>query len=213
MLSTKMHYAKGELRYSPPLMAHLPPITVFDIETTGLDPSRGHRIIEIAGVRLENGIIQPENSFVSFVNPEREIPLEARQVNKISDVDVKSAPLIDEVLPKFLDYAKGTILVAHNAEFDYGFLMNEKQFCWGYIDLPECFCTMRLSQSIYPTEFRHNLDVLVKKFGLTVEGDRHRALADTVVTAQALLKLLEAGNINSLDELKKKAALKRFVTK
>jgi DNA polymerase III epsilon subunit family exonuclease len=194
-------------------MAQLPPITVFDIETTGLDPARGHRMIEIAGVRIENGVILEEQSFVSFVNPERDIPLEARQVNKISDDDVKSAPLIDEVLPKFLEFAKGTLLFAHNAEFDYGFLMNEKQFCWGYIDLPECFCTMRLSQSIYPTEFRHNLDVLVKKFGLTVEGDRHRALADTVVTAQALLKLLEAGNINSLDELKKKAALKRFVTK
>ena len=194
-------------------MAQLPPITVFDIETTGLDPARGHRMIEIAGVRIENGVILEEQSFVSFVNPERDIPLEARQVNKIADEDVKSAPLVDEVLPKFLEFAKGTLLFAHNAEFDYGFLMNEKQFCWGYVDLPECFCTMRLSQSIYPTEFRHNLDVLIKKFNLQAPTDRHRALADTVVTAQALLKLLEAGNIHSLDELKKRAALRRFATK
>lgn len=194
-------------------MSQLPPITVFDIETTGLDPARGHRIIEIAGVRIENGAIQEENSFVSFVNPERSIPLEARQVNKISDDDVKSAPLIDEVLPKFLNFARGSLLFAHNAEFDYGFLAHEKQFCWGYVDLPECFCTMRLSQSIFSTEFRHNLDVLIKKFNLQAPPDRHRALADTIVTAQALLKLLETGHIQSIDELKKRAALRRFVIK
>lgn len=189
-------------------MAHLPPITVFDIETTGLDPNRGHRIIEIAGVKIENGIIKQETAFTSFVNPERDIPAESRQIHKITDEQVRSAPSIDEVLPKFLEFAQGSLLVAHNAEFDYGFLEVEKESCWGYIDLPECFCTMRLSQSIFPREFRHNLDVLVKKFDLKVPGDRHRALADALVTAEALLKLLEVGNVSSMDEFKKRAAIR-----
>src|SRR3712207_4630189 len=98
-------------------MTPLPPLTVFDLETTGLDPKKGHRIIEIAGVRMEDGKIQEDKTFSSFVNPERDIPFEARQVNKISEDDVKSAPLIDQVLPKFLEFAQGTILVAHNAAF------------------------------------------------------------------------------------------------
>jgi DNA polymerase-3 subunit epsilon len=117
-----------------------------------------------------------------MVNPEREIPFEARQVNKISDEDVKNAPTIDAVLPQFLEFAKGSLLFAHNAAFDFGFLDSEKQYCWGYVDLPECHCTMRLSQSLYPTEFRHSLDVLSKKFSLTVmPGMRHRALADAIL--------------------------------
>jgi DNA polymerase-3 subunit alpha (Gram-positive type) len=98
----------------------LPPLTVFDIETTGLDPLRGHRIIELAGVRLENGKISEEQVFSTFVNPEREIPWDARQVNKISDEDVKNAPTIDLVLPQFLEFSKGTLLFAHNASFDMG---------------------------------------------------------------------------------------------
>lgn len=189
-------------------MSHLPPLTIFDIETTGLDPNRGHRIIEIAGVRMEEGKILAESAFCSFVNPERDIPFEARQVNKITDEDVRNAPSIDEVLPRFLEFSKGSILVAHNAEFDFGFLEVEKQFCWGYIDLPECLCTMRLSQSIFPKEFRHNLDVLIKKFELQSPVDRHRALGDVLVTAEALLKLLEVGHVQSLDELRRRAALR-----
>ncbi len=194
-------------------MPTLPPITVFDLETTGLDPRKGHRIIEIAAVRVENGEIQRETGFVSFVNPERDIPWEARQVNKISDEEVKTAPTIDTVLPQFLEFAKGSVLIAHNAAFDTGFLEVEKQYCWGYTDLPECLCTMRLSQSLYPTEFRHSLDVICRKFGLTMPSMRHRALADAILAAEALLKMLAAGNISSIEMLRKKASLKQLTSR
>jgi DNA polymerase III subunit epsilon len=145
----------------------LPPLTVFDVETTGLDPLKGHRIIEIAGVRIENGEIDETKSFVSLVNPERDIPWEARQVNKIADEDVRSAPGIEEVLPKFLEFAAGTTLVAHNAQFDMGFLAREKTFCWGFVDLPDCLCTMRLSRTLFPQEFGHSLDVIGRRLGLS----------------------------------------------
>lgn len=190
-------------------MPHLPPLTVFDIETTGLDPRMGHRIIEIAGVRIENGVIS-DQSFSSFVNPERDIPAEARQVHKISDEDVKGASGIEEVLPKFLEFATGSILVAHNASFDYGFLEVSKDMCWGYIDLPECLCTMRLSQSLYPKDFRHNLDIVAKKFGLESPSNRHRAFDDALLTAKALLKMLDEGHIQSIDELRRRAGLKQL---
>ncbi|MFA6039841.1 MAG: 3'-5' exonuclease [Candidatus Peribacteraceae bacterium] len=189
----------------------LPPITVFDLETTGLEPRKGHRIIEIAGVRMEGGKILEEVSFAAFVNPEREIPWEAKRVNNISDEDVKDAPTIDAVLPRFLEFAKGSVLIAHNAAFDAGFLEVEKEYCWGFVELPEILCTMRLSQSLFPTEFRHNLDVLARKFSLPPAEQRHRALADALLAAQALQKMLEAGNIQSLEKLRKLASIRQLV--
>lgn len=185
----------------------LPPLTVFDTETTGLDPRKSHRIVEIAGVRIENGIILEERTFTTFVNPERDIPWEAKQINKINDSDVANAPTIMTVLPEFLEFARGSILVAHNAQFDMGFLECEKEFCWGYIELPECLCTMRLSQSLYPTAFRHNLDVLTERFKLPPPIDRHRALPDVIQTAKILLRMLDEGKIQSMDELRRRAGL------
>jgi DNA polymerase-3 subunit epsilon len=185
----------------------LPPITIFDTETTGLDPKKGHRVVEIAGIRIENGVIDESKTFVSLVNPERPIPWETRQIHKIGDEDVKDAPTIMTVLPQFLEFAQGTVLLAHNANFDLGFLQCEKEFCWGYVELPEILCTMRLSQNLYPTAFRHNLDTLCEKFGLTIPPDRHRALTDVILTGQVLLKMLESAHIQSLDELRRKAAL------
>ncbi|MBI1812536.1 3'-5' exonuclease [Candidatus Peregrinibacteria bacterium] len=192
-------------------MAGLPPLTVFDVETTGLDPKRGHRIVEIAAMRFEGGSPLADQTFATFVNPERTIPFEARQVNTISDVDVESAPTIDVVLPQFLTFAEGSLLIAHNASFDYGFLEVEKQFCWGYVDLPECFCTLRLAQNLYPGDFRHNLDALCQKFKFTMPATRHRALADVILTAQALERMITDGHIRSLDELRRRGSIRQMV--
>jgi len=185
----------------------LPPLTVFDVETTGLDPQKGHRIVEIAGVRVENGKILEDGAFSSFVNPERSIPWEAAQVNHIVEKDLVDAPTIMTVLPEFLAFARGSILVAHNAQFDMGFLAMEKEFCWGYVDLPEALCTMRLSQSLFPTAFRHNLDALSERLQEPLPTDRHRALPDVIQTAKLLLKMLDHGKIQSMDELRKRAGL------
>lgn len=185
----------------------LPPLTVFDVETTGLDPRKGHRIIEIAGIRIENGMVDETKTFVSLVNPERPIPWEARQVNKISDDDVRMAPSIEEVLPKFLAFAEGTILVAHNAAFDMGFLTCEKEMCWGYLDLPECLCTMRLSRTLYAREFGHSLDAVARRLNLTLPQARHRALPDVLLTAHVLLKMIEQGDLRSIDEIRSISSL------
>lgn len=188
-------------------MTPLPPITVFDVETTGLDASKGHRIIEIAGIRIENGSVDETKSFVSLVNPERSIPWEAKQVNKISDDDVRMAPGIEEVLPKFLDFAAGSVLLAHNAGFDLSFLSAEKELCWGYIDLPECFCTMRLSRALFPGEFGHSLDAVARRLQLTIPSARHRALPDVILTAHAFLKMAELAEVSSLPRLRSLAGL------
>lgn len=187
----------------------LPPLTVFDLETTGLDPRKGHRIVEIAGVRIEGGNILESSAFSSFVNPERDIPWEAKRVNNINDEDVAGAPTIMTVLPQFLDFAKGSVLMAHNASFDKSFLESEKDFCWGFVDLPEILCTMRLSQSLYPTAFRHNLDALGERFGMAIVDGRHRALPDVLRTANILLKMIDQGKIQSMEELRRRASLEQ----
>lgn len=192
-------------------MSALPSFTVFDTETTGLDPRKGDKIIEIAGIRVEDGVICEDKTFVELVNPERTIPWEAKQVNKIDDADVAGAPTIDQVLPQFLDFAQGSILVAHNADFDMGFLDVEKDLCWGYVNIPECICTMRLSRTLYPSEFRHTLDAVAARHGIAMPEDRHRALPDVIMTAQALLKMVEAGGVTSIDQLRKMAGKPRLV--
>lgn len=194
-------------------MPALPSITIFDLETTGLDARKGHKIIEIAGLRIDNGIIDETKSFISLVNPERDIPWEAMRVNKITDEEVKNAPTIDQVLPQFLEFAQGSILLAHNAAFDMSFLEVEKELCWGYIDLPECLCSMRLSQSLYPREFGHSLDAVSRRLNLLIPSARHRALPDVILTAQALMKMTEKHNIGSMDELRKKAGWKIMAKK
>lgn len=157
---------------------------------------------------MENGDISHEHPFVTFVNPERDIPWDARRVNKISDEDVRSAPTVDLVLPRFLEFAKGSLLAAHNAQFDYGFLEAEKQYCWGYTDLPDCLCTLTLSRNLYPTAFGHSLDAVCRRFNLEMPVMRHRALADALLTAQALLRMLKDGKIRSMEELKRQAGMK-----
>ncbi len=185
----------------------LPTLTVFDVETTGLDPKKGHRVVEIAAVRVEDGRILEESAFSTFVNPERAIPWEVKQINHVEDSMVADAPTIMTVLPQFLEFAKGSTLVAHNAAFDMGFLEVEKEACWGYVELPECLCTMKLSQSLYPTAFRHNLDTLCEKFQLQMPANRHRALPDVLLTAQALLRMLDGAKILSMDELRRRASV------
>ena len=192
-------------------MSQLPSFTVFDTETTGLDPRKGDKIIEIAGVRIEDGVIREDLSFVKYVNPERSIPWEAKRVNHIEDSDVAGAQTIDQVLPQFLEFAKGSILVAHNCDFDMNFLLTEKELCWGYIEMPECLCTMRLSRCLYPGEFRHNLDSLAARLSIPMPKDRHRAMPDVLMTAQALLKMIEDNNINTPEQLRKLAGKQRMV--
>ncbi len=180
--------------------------TVFDVETTGLSALSGDRIVEIGAVRIEGGEIRSASPFLSLVNPQRAIPWEARSVNGITEEELTHAPTIDTVLPQFLEFAQNSILVAHNAEFDMGFLHAEKEMCWGYIDIPECLCTLTLSRTVSPHEYRHNLDAVATRLGIVLPQEgRHRALPDVLLTAQVFLKLLERGQIRSLPELKSKA--------
>lgn len=95
---------------------------VFDIETTGFN-SVNDRIIEIGAVRVVEGEIK--ETFSEFVNPERPIPYKITQLTTITDDMVKDAGTIEEILPQFLKFCEGSVLVAHNAGFDTGFILRK----------------------------------------------------------------------------------------
>jgi DNA polymerase III epsilon subunit family exonuclease len=184
--------------------------TFFDLETTGLSP-QNCKVVEIAGVRIENGVVQESQTFSQLIYPECVIPPDVQRINNISNEDVAGQPTIDEVLPGFLEFSEGSILVAHNASFDMGFLEVEKQHCWGYIDLPECLCTLRMSRALYPGFPRHTLGTLGQQFNIEVDGTLHRALPDVLLGAKVLVHMMNEHSLTSLDDIRSVAALRAKV--
>jgi DNA polymerase III epsilon subunit len=163
---------------------------VFDLETTGLS-AWGDEIIEIGAVRIFGNEIDEKNTFHSLVNPNRVIPPEATAVSGITNDMVKDAPIIDEVLPKFLAFVGDAYWVAHNARFDMSFIMKhlmqmklKKQI--------EVYDTLLFSRGAFPGEQRHNLDILCKRLDLKFDpATRHRSMTDVELTAKAFLLLRE----------------------
>lgn len=164
---------------------------VFDLETTGLSPWGGDEIIEIGAMKIYGDQIDEDNFFHSLVNPKRLIPQEATRVNGISNEMVANAPHLDEVFPKFLDFVGGSWLVAQNAKFDMAFVMKYLvQFKMS--KKLEVYDTMHFSRRLYPTESKHNLDIICSRLGLQiVESERHRSIGDVKLTAKAFVALKE----------------------
>ncbi|MGY6629640.1 MAG: exonuclease domain-containing protein [Wenzhouxiangella sp.] len=162
--------------------------SVFDTETTGLDPVGGDRIIQIGAVRIVNGRVLERECFDQLVDPERSIPRLGQAIHGISPDMVRGQPTIREVLPAFHAWCADTVLVAHNAAFDMKCLSVQSagtgiEFRQPVLD------TLLLSAVAQENQERHNLDDLAERFGLTNLG-RHTAIGDAMVTAEILVKLL-----------------------
>ena len=163
---------------------------VFDIETTGLS-FKFCKIIEIGAVRLDKAgnII---DRFSEFVNPEEPIPYSIEKLTSINDSMVKDADTIDKVMPRFLKFAEGAMLVAHNATFDTTFIrVNCKRLGLEY-DFT-ALDTMTLAYIFLPELGRYNLDRLTNYFKLT-NAHHHRACDDAEVTAEIFIRLLKMVN-------------------
>ena len=159
---------------------------VFDIETTGINP-RTSKIIEIGAVKIENGEVV--DRFSQFINPQIPISYKTTSLTSITDDDVMNAPLIDQVLPEFLQFCGDCVLVAHNASFDTGFI---KYNC-KKLGLPYDYThvdTMEVARYLHPNMARFNLDAVCKAENL-VNEHHHRAVADAEVTAKIFLKFIE----------------------
>lgn len=161
---------------------------VVDLETTGGAPDRGHGIIELGACKVAGGRIV--DRFVRLVDPGRRLPPFITSLTGITPAMLAGQPRIDAVLPEFLAFAAGSVLVAHNATFDLGFLNAARLACEGRtIDQPHV-CTLRLARRLLPQLRRKSLDALAGHFGVPLV-DRHRALGDAQITVELLFQLLE----------------------
>ena len=173
--------------------------TVFDTETTGLDPSAGDEIISIGAVRIFNSRMLRKEIFDQLVNPQRKLSASSIDIHGIQPEALAGQPTIDTVLPRFHRFAEETVLVAHNAAFDMRFLEIKQAVSGVTFDQP-VLDTLLLSAAVHPNHQRHSLDEVAERLGILVI-DRHTALGDARVTAAVLLKLiplLEALGIRTL---------------
>lgn len=162
--------------------------TVFDTETTGLNPSGGDEIIQIGAARVVNGRLLRQESFEQLVDPGRDIPAAGIPIHGITAEMVAGQPRIEQVLPTFHQYVQDTVLVAHNAAFDMTFLRLLEQRTGLAFHQP-VLDTLLLSAVVHPNQESHRLEAIAERFGVTVLG-RHTALGDALVTAEILIKLI-----------------------
>jgi len=173
--------------------------TVFDLETTGLSKETD-RIIEFGAVKIKNGAIA--GVFSRFVNPGVPLPKEIIELTHITDDMLKDAPDINAVLPEFLAFAGSDVLVAHNAPFDTGFVLNAAKRQGYEIENP-VLDTLELSRTLFPELTRHKLNIVAEHLGVSLDN-HHRACDDAAATAEILLKclkILEGRGIKTLSEI------------
>lgn len=178
---------------------------VFDIETTGFSPVN-NRIIEIGAVKVCGGEVTER--FSTFVNPQVPIPFEIEKLTGIRDDMVQDAPPIDEVLPRFLEFCGGCVLVAHNAGFDMSFISEAalRLRDAGKLDQQAdftCVDTVGISRVLLPNQSKHTLDAVAKTLNISLEN-HHRAVDDAECTAWIFvrfIKMLAERGIETLSQV------------
>ena len=162
---------------------------VLDTETTGLDPLKGDRVIEIAAIELSN-LMPTGRTFHVLLDPERDVPAEAARVHGITTAQLRGKPRFAEVAPGLLDFLGDGPLVAHNAQFDFGFLDAE----FARLGLPplapaRMVDTLFLARTRFPG-LPNSLDALCRRFGIDLsERTSHNALLDCRLLAQVYVEL------------------------
>lgn len=162
---------------------------VLDTETTGLDPQRGDRIVEIGCVELANHVPTGRELHL-YINPERDMPEEAFRVHGLSEEFLADKPVFAAVADQIVDFLGSDPLVIHNASFDMGFLNAELRAA-GRDPLPDdrAVDTLRMAQKRFPGA-PNNLDALCRRFGIDASArEKHGALLDSLLLAQVYLEL------------------------
>ncbi|MBI4293664.1 MAG: PAS domain-containing protein [Betaproteobacteria bacterium] len=162
--------------------------TVFDTETTGLEPSAGDEIISIGAARIVNGRLLKQEVYEQLINPKRSVPMDSVRIHGIKTGDLLDQPTIGEVLPAFHRFCEDTVLVAHNAAFDMRFL-ELKEAATGVRFSQPVLDTLLLAALVHPSLKDHGLEAVAERLGLRVIG-RHTALGDALVTGDIFLKLV-----------------------
>lgn len=162
--------------------------TVFDTETTGLDPVGGDRVISIGAVRVVNGRVLRHETFERLVQPERSVPVASTAIHGITPEMLEGQPTIEEVLPAFARFAEDTVLVGHNVSFDLQFLKLAEPGVGVRLSQP-ALDTLLLHAALNPDGDEHSLEAIADRLGVSVVG-RHTALGDALVTAEVFVGLV-----------------------
>jgi DNA polymerase-3 subunit epsilon len=187
--------------------------TVFDTETTGLEPSNGDEIIQVGAVRVVNGRLLRQENFDQLIDPRIPLKPEGIPIHGITEDMVRGQPTIDLVLPAFHEFCAETVLVAHNAAFDMRFLQLKEESTGIRFQQP-VLDTLLLSAVIHPNQESHRLESIAERLGINVIG-RHTALGDAFVTGEVFLKMVGLLNDMGIHTLREalEAAQKTFLAR
>jgi DNA polymerase III subunit epsilon len=164
---------------------------VLDTETTGLEPSQGHRIIEIGCVEMVNRRLTG-NNYHQYIQPDRQIDAGALEVHGISNEFLQDKPRFIDIVEDLLRYLRGAELVIHNAPFDVGFLNHELKLS-GDTGQIEDFCTvtdtLQMARKLHPGQ-KNNLDALCKRYEVSnTHRELHGALLDAEILSEVYLRM------------------------
>jgi DNA polymerase III epsilon subunit family exonuclease len=162
--------------------------TVFDTETTGLDPSAGDEIIAIGATRIVNGHLVPGDTFDCLIDPGRSVDPRSARVHGLTDAMLRGQPTLADVLPRFHAFCADTVLVGHNVAFDLRFLQL-KERATGVCFRQPVLDTLLLAAVLDEHNGENGLEAIAHRFGIEVLA-RHTALGDALITAEIFLKML-----------------------
>ena len=163
---------------------------VLDTETTGLDVKEGHRLIEIGACEMVNHVLT-NKTFHVYINPQREINIDAVNIHGISNEDLIDKPTFSEICDKFLDFIGNSTLVIHNADFDVSFINNELNLSGKNFEIKNPIIdTLKLAKKKFPGSLV-NLDSLCKRFDINLNSRKfHGALIDAVLLSDVYVELI-----------------------
>lgn len=183
--------------------------TVFDTETTGLDPAGGDRIVAIGAVRVVNGRVLRQETFERLVHPQRPVPAASTAIHGITAEMLEGAPPIAEVLPAFARFAEDTVLVGHNVSFDLQFVKMAEPAAGVRLSQP-ALDTLLLHAALHPDHEDHTLEAIASRLGVSVVG-RHTALGDALVTAEIFVALIALLRSRGMDTFAGAMAVSRRI--
>lgn len=162
---------------------------VFDTETTGLSPTDGHRLVEIGAIELVNRV-ETGNTFHVYLNPERDMPSEAFAVHGLSEAFLSNKPFFADQAQAFLEFIEDSPLVAHNAQFDFGFINSELERCGqSIVAMERMVDTLAIARTKHPGA-KHSLDALCTRYGIDrSQRVLHGALLDAQLLSQVYVEL------------------------
>ena len=184
-------------------------MAIIDTETTGMRPPYS-RVIDIGIIRVEGGV--EVERYQTLVNPQSSVPAFISDMTSITDADLVDAPTFDEVAIQVEELLKEAVFVAHNVGFDYAFIQSEFRRLDMHFRAPT-LCSAALSRALYPHQRRHNLDALIQRHDLVIDG-RHRALPDADAVWQFFQKIgSDVSERRLRDAVGRKLNIKDRVTK